>query len=93
MPAFGLSNEDYLVNEQLCQILSIMDHFLIQYKHQFFVDKFLLSVHNLFYYQGEKYRFCQLHEEYSKVQKSLPSVFQIFIKDEMMNIKTKYIQR
>ncbi len=39
MPEFALSNEDYLVDEQLCQILCIMDHFLIQYKHQVFVDK------------------------------------------------------
>ena len=30
---------------------------------------------------------------YSKVQKSLPSVFQLFISKEMMNKKIKYIQR
>ena len=30
---------------------------------------------------------------YSKVQKSLPSVFQLFISNEMMDKKIKYIQR
>jgi hypothetical protein len=57
MPEFDLSNEDYSADEQLYQILSIMDHFLIEYKHQFFVDKLLLFFHNLFYYQGEKIRY------------------------------------
>jgi hypothetical protein len=50
MPKFGLSNEDYLVDEELCQILFTIGHFLIQYKPQFFVDKLLLFVHNLLYY-------------------------------------------
>jgi hypothetical protein len=50
-----ISNEDYSADEQLYQILSIMDYFPIQYKHRFCDDKLLLFVHNLFYYQGEKY--------------------------------------
>jgi hypothetical protein len=62
MPEYDLSKEDYSADEQLCQILSIVDHFPIQYKRRFSNDKLLLFVHNLFYYQDEKYRFCQLHE-------------------------------
>ena len=39
-----------------------------------------------------KFRFSNI-PIYSKVQKSLPSVFQLFISKEMLNKKIKYIQR
>ncbi len=49
-----------------------MDHFLIQSKSEFFVDKLVLFVHNLLHDQDEKYHFCQSHEEYT-----LLSLFEI----------------
>jgi hypothetical protein len=67
MSLFGLSNEDCSVDEQLYQMQSTADHFVIQYKHLFYDDMPLLFVHNLFYCQGEKFRFSRLHEEYTLI--------------------------